>query len=56
MSTEDIQLVHEILANCLNPDNNTRKQAEEKLNQMKNNIAVLLFCLVKVLRGIILIK
>ena len=52
MSAEDISLVTQMLAGILNPNNTIRKEAEAKLQMMYENISALLFCLVKVLKGI----
>lgn len=50
MSSEDINLVIQILSGILNPNNAIRKEAEAKLTQMNSNIGGLLFCLGRVLK------
>ena len=52
MSTEDIQVVADVLNAILNPDNTIRKEAEAKFNTMKNNIPGLIFCLSSIISGI----
>ena len=50
MSSEDINLVIQILSGILNPNNSIRKEAEAKLTSMNSNIGGLLFCLGRVLK------
>ena len=49
MSTEDIQTLHEILKSLLTPDNNIIKEAEAKLAQVKQNNAVFVPVLSKII-------
>ena len=49
MSTEDLQNLTNILQGVLNPDNNLRKEAELKLNQIRENKPAFCFCLTKLL-------
>lgn len=51
MSTEDLQIVTQMLAGILNPNNTIRKEAEAKLQAMQENMGGLIFYLGKVLRG-----
>lgn len=51
MSSEDLSIVAQMLAGILNPNNAIRKESELKLQSMQENIAGLLFCLGKVLKG-----
>jgi hypothetical protein len=52
MSTEDINMVTQMLSGILNPNNQLRKDAEDKLTTlMKNNLGALLFCLGRVTKG-----
>lgn len=51
MSQEVISSVQEILKGILNPDNNLRNQAAEKLEEMRKNTGLLITCLVKILHG-----
>ena len=51
MSSEDIKLVEQTLTNLLVPDNNIRKSAEAKLNELQGNKPMLIFCLTHVLMG-----
>ena len=49
MSSEDIQLVENTLNSLLVPDNNIRKNAEQKLTELQQNKPGLIFCLSNVL-------
>ena len=51
MSSEDLNIVTQMLAGILNPNNSIRKEAEGKLQLMQENMGALLFCLGKVLKG-----
>ena len=51
MSSEDIKLVEQTLINLLVPDNNLRKSAEAKLNELQGNKPMLIYCLTHVLMG-----
>ena len=51
MSSEDLNIVTQMLAGILNPNNTVRKEAEAKLQMMQENMGALLFCLGKVLKG-----
>ena len=51
MSSEDLNIVTQMLAGILNPNNTLRKEAEAKLQLMQENMGALLFCLGKVLKG-----
>lgn len=54
MSAEDIKMVEETLSGLLTPDNNTRKNAEKKLEELQQNRSGLLYCLSFVLLGILI--
>lgn len=49
MSEQDIQVVKIILKGILNPDNKQRKEATDKLEEIRKNTPGLLFCLISIL-------
>ncbi len=54
MSDSDIQIVGNMLAGILNPDNFTRNEATNKYNELKQNPTGLLICLTQCLKGLFL--
>lgn len=48
MSSEDIQMITEILSGYTNPNNNIRKAAETKLNDLRENLGAISYCLLSV--------
>ena len=51
MTEQDIQVVSIILKGIPNPDNKIRNEAVAKLEEMRKNTPVLLFCLIKILNS-----
>jgi hypothetical protein len=49
MSSDDLSNVNKMLTDLLNPDNETRRNAEKQLDQLRNNLPALIHCLGKVL-------
>jgi hypothetical protein len=49
MSQEDIKLVEQVLKGLMIPDNNLRREAEAKLEELMSNKAGLCFCLANIL-------
>ncbi len=54
MSSDDINIVVEVLKGILNPTNEIRNAAVSKLEELRQNTPVLIYCLLKILEGIIL--
>lgn len=52
MSIEDIKLVAEVIQALLNPNNEIRKQASAKLDELRKNVPGLLYCLINILKCI----
>jgi len=51
MSSQEIQLVAEILNGILNPDNSIRNTSVQKLELLRQNTPQLILCLFKIMRG-----
>jgi len=49
MSQEDIKLVEQVLKGLMIPDNNLRREAEAKLEELMSNKGGLCFCLANIL-------
>ena len=49
MSESDLKMVSEILNGILNPDNTIRNQAAAKIEELRKNTPMFLFCLIKIL-------
>jgi hypothetical protein len=56
MSSEDIKVVSEVLNGILNPNNDIRNLAVAKLDELRTNTPGLIYCLLKVLEGILKIN
>lgn len=52
MSDSDIQIVRNMLAGILNPDNAVRNEATNKYNELKQNPTGLLVCLTEIMKGL----
>lgn len=55
MSSQDIQIVAEIINGILNPDNALRNASVQKLESLRQNTPHFIVCLFKIMKGIILI-
>ncbi len=55
MSSQDIQIVAEIINGILNPDNAMRNAAVEKLELLRQNTPHLILCLFQIMKGTTLI-
>ena len=49
MSSEDINMVSQILSGILNPNDTIRNEATNKLNELKQNVPALSYCLLQIL-------
>ncbi len=54
MSSQDIQIVAEIINGILNPDNALRNASVQKLESLRQNTPHLILCLFKIMKGIFL--
>ena len=53
MSSQDIQIVAEIINGILNPDNAMRNVSVQKLESLRQNTPHLILCLFKIIKGTI---
>jgi hypothetical protein len=51
MSTEDIEIVIEVINGTLNSNNETRNISIKKIEELRSNTPALVYCLIKILEG-----